>query len=78
MRTLIDIDDGILKEAMDIAGTRTKKETVQIALEELIKAKLRHKLKEMAGSGAVEMSHSELNRLRHKREGLHRSLSSKN
>jgi len=78
VKTLIDIDDDILKEAMQIAGTHTKKETIKIALEELIKAKLRHKLKEMAGSGAVEMSHSELKRLRHKREVLHRSLSSKN
>jgi len=77
MKTLIEIDDNILKEAMKTAGTQTKKETVKIALEELIKAGLRHKFKEMAGSGAVEMSHGELKKLRSKRNSLHKSLVSK-
>lgn len=78
MKTLIDIEEDILKEAMEIAGTHTKKETVKVALEELIKAGLRNKLKEMAGSEAVRMSPSELRRLRHKRDMLHKNLISKN
>jgi Arc/MetJ family transcription regulator len=77
LRTLIDIDDDILEEAMKIAGTHTKKETVKVALEELIKARLRHKLREMAGSGAVVMSHAELIKLRHKRDRQQKSLLSK-
>ena len=64
MRTLIDIDENILKEAMKIARTPTKKETVRIALEELIKTGLRRKLKEMAGSGAIEMDLHNLKKLR--------------
>ncbi len=78
MRTLIDIEDNILKEAMKIAGTHTKKETIKIALEELIKSRLRHQLKEMAGSGTVEMSHAELKKLRYKRDRLHQKVASKN
>jgi Arc/MetJ family transcription regulator len=78
VKTLIDIDNTILKEAMKDAGTHTKKETVKIALEELIKTKLRHQLKEMVGSGTVEMSHGELKKLRRKRDRLHKSLVSKN
>ena len=78
MRTLIDIDENILKEAMKIAGTPTKKEAVRIALEELIKAGLRRKLKEMAGSGAIEMDLHNLKKLRRKRNILHDSLILKN
>jgi Arc/MetJ family transcription regulator len=77
MRTLIDINDDLLKEAMKMAGVRTKKETVQRALEEFIKLRLRQELKEMAGSGAIDMSHNELKKMRHKRDRLHESLSSK-
>lgn len=76
MRTLIDIDSTILKEAMKITGTSTKKEAVKLALEELIKAKLRQKLKEMAGSGAVSMSLAELKKLRSQRAKFHKSLAS--
>lgn len=78
MRTLIDIDENILKEAMKIARTPTKKETVRIALEEFIKADLRRKLKEMAGSGAIEMDLHNLKKLRRKRDILHDSLTLKN
>ena len=37
MRTNIDIDDALLAEAQEIAGTRTKKATVEFALAELIR-----------------------------------------
>jgi Arc/MetJ family transcription regulator len=37
MRTNIDIDDGLMTKAMKAAGKSTKKETVQEALELLIR-----------------------------------------
>ena len=37
MRTNIDIDDALLAEAMDAAGTTTKKATVEEALRQLIR-----------------------------------------
>ncbi len=67
MKVPIDIDNGLLKRAMRLAGTRTRKETINLAVEEFIKARLRDELKGMAGSGAVDMSLAELNKLRHKR-----------
>jgi Arc/MetJ family transcription regulator len=78
VKTLIDIDEDVLKKAMKISGTRTKKETVNRALEELIKAQLRSQLKEMAGSGAVTSSREELRKLRKKREIVHKRILSKN
>jgi len=35
-RTNIDIDDELMEEAMRLAGTRTKKETVDLALRRLV------------------------------------------
>ncbi len=36
MRTNIDIDDDVLREAQRLIGTRTKRETVNLALRELV------------------------------------------
>jgi Arc/MetJ family transcription regulator len=53
MRTNIDIDDALLAEAQELAGTQTKKATVEFALAELIR---RRKAKGMlAFRGAVDL-----------------------
>jgi Arc/MetJ family transcription regulator len=36
MRTNIEIDDDVLREAQRLIGTRTKRETVDVALRELV------------------------------------------
>jgi Arc/MetJ family transcription regulator len=36
MRTNIEIDDDVLREAQRLTGTRTKRETVDLALRELV------------------------------------------
>ncbi len=36
MRTNIEIDDDLMQEAMKLAGTTTKRETVELALRELV------------------------------------------
>jgi len=74
MKTLVDINENVLKEAMEVAETATKKETITLALEELIKSRLRQKLKGMAGSGVVETGLSDLKRLRQRREKTHKVL----
>ena len=65
MKTIIDINEDLLGKAMKVARTTTKKETVQIALQELIKLRLRERLKSMAGSGMLKLSLHDL-RLRRK------------
>jgi len=74
MRTLVDINENFLKEAMEVSETATKKETITLALEELIKLRFRQKLKNMAGSGIVETGLSDLKRLRKRREKRHKNL----
>ena len=36
MRTNIEIDDDIMRQAQELAGTKTKRETVDLALRELV------------------------------------------
>lgn len=64
MKTLVDINESLLKEAMSLADTTTKKETIRRALVELIRTHRRQALKAMAGSGAVDMTLAELRHVR--------------
>jgi len=74
MKTLVDINEDVLKEAMKLSEAETKKEVITLALEELIKSKLRGKLIQSAGSGMIETRLSDLKRIRHRREKVHRNL----
>ncbi|BER91410.1 MAG: hypothetical protein PWP60_1194 [Candidatus Atribacteria bacterium] len=47
MRTNIVIKDELLEEAMKLAGVKTKKEVVNMALEEFVKNRKRKNLKEL-------------------------------
>ena len=51
MRTTLDIDEGLLKEAMRRAGSRTKTETVEKGLQELINAERRLQLRRSESKG---------------------------
>jgi Arc/MetJ family transcription regulator len=49
VRTNIEIDDDLLAEAQAVAGTRTKRETVQLALQELVRRRARRQMLELRG-----------------------------
>jgi Arc/MetJ family transcription regulator len=74
MKTLVDINEDVLKKAMELSEAGTKKEVITLALEELIRSKLRENLKQSAGSGMIETRLSDLKRIRHRREKVHRNL----
>jgi Arc/MetJ family transcription regulator len=71
MRTLIDISDGLMKKAMQVSGTTTKKDTVEIALQELIKLRLREALKDMAATEPIDLSLKGLKAMRRSRSKKH-------
>ena len=50
VRTNIDIDDELLAEAQALAGTRTKKATVEFALAELIRRRRAKSLLQLRGA----------------------------
>lgn len=42
-KRLVDIDDGLLNAARDLSGAATMKETVNVALQQLVDAELRRR-----------------------------------
>ncbi len=49
MRTNIDIDDALMREAIKVTGLNTKKKVVEYALKEVISLKKRRKLAGLRG-----------------------------
>jgi len=74
MKTLIDIDEALLKKALTLSRAKTKKETVHRALVAFVKLRQREGLKEMAGSGALSWNLEDLKAARHLRETRQASL----
>ncbi len=60
MRTTLAIDEKLLEEAKALSGARTKKETVEKALEEFIKRKKARKLLDLEGKVELSFSLKEL------------------
>jgi Arc/MetJ family transcription regulator len=52
-RTLIDLDDELLAQAAELLGTTTKKDTVNRALAEYVKYRLRMSFGERLASGGL-------------------------
>jgi Arc/MetJ family transcription regulator len=49
MRTNIEIDDKLMKDALKLTGLKTKREAVEIALQELIKLRRQADVKKLRG-----------------------------
>lgn len=53
MKTSIEIDRTVASEAAEILGTTTLRETVDLALREVIRARLRHELADAVRAGTL-------------------------
>ena len=53
MRTNIDLDDALMREAMMLTGLTTKKDVVHLALNELVRLRKKKDLTELAGRLAL-------------------------
>ncbi len=53
MRTNIVLDDDLIEEAFAVTGLRTKREVVRLALQELVRARRKKDLTELAGRVAL-------------------------
>lgn len=63
-RTTLILDERLIEEAMEAAGTRTKTETVELALREFIRKCYREALRQDLGTFTSLMSHEELMEMR--------------
>lgn len=52
-KTLIDLDDALLAQAAELLGTKTKKDTVNRALSEYVRFRLRLSFGERLASGRL-------------------------
>ena len=64
MRTTVEIDGELLAEAMRLLGARTKRETIQRALEEVVRERRRQLLRRKLGNTDLALDLDELERLR--------------
>lgn len=54
MRTNIVLDDGLIAEAMRLAGSTTKRDTVDLALHEFVARKRQQEILGLAGEGLID------------------------
>ncbi|MGY4707807.1 type II toxin-antitoxin system VapB family antitoxin [Candidatus Bipolaricaulota sp. J31] len=64
MRTTVEIDEELLEEARRLLGTRTKRETIRRALEEVIRERRKELLRRKLGNTEMSIDLEELERLR--------------
>lgn len=64
MRTLIDIDEKVLKEALKLTKAKTKKEVVNLSLKELVRRKRIERLKSKLGKFDLDLDLKKLERMR--------------
>lgn len=64
MRATIAIDDDLFKEAFRLSNVKTKRELINLSLQEFIRKKRLENLAGMYGSGAVEMTCEDLEEYR--------------
>ena len=64
MKTTVVIDDDLLREAIEVAGVKTKRDAIELALRELVRLKNREALIRELGTYDLDMTLEELERLR--------------
>ncbi len=64
MRTTIDLDDELVKEAMSLLGARTKRAAIQQSLKELINQKRRERLRAKLGRWELAITLDDLEKMR--------------
>ena len=64
IRLSVALDQDTLREAMRLTGSRTKRETIAKALDELVKTERRRSLTDALGTGVFETTEGALRRRR--------------
>jgi Arc/MetJ family transcription regulator len=64
MRTTVDLPEALLKEAQQLSGSRTKRQTLVTALEELVRARRRQALLDMLGKTKLNLTAEDVRAMR--------------
>ncbi len=71
MKTLLDIDSGLMEKLLEAAGTRVKKTAVVTAIKSYIEARKREQLADLVGNYEFGYSAEDLERMREDGQGRH-------
>jgi hypothetical protein len=63
MRTTLNLDEGLLKELMDLTGAKTKTEALNQAISEMIRRKKKEKLKALSGKIQLDLDWEEMEKV---------------
>lgn len=63
-RMMVELDDRLLEEAKRLAGTRTKRATIETALRELVRRHKTAALAKLAGKVDLKLTRRDLNTMR--------------
>ncbi len=63
-RMMVEIDDGLLKEAQRLSGARTKKAAIEAALRELVRRRRSKELARLAGKVDIALTRRDLRKMR--------------
>ncbi|MFH1609489.1 MAG: type II toxin-antitoxin system VapB family antitoxin [Candidatus Bipolaricaulota bacterium] len=64
MRTTVEMNEGLLREAMELLGAKTKREAIHRALEALIRQKRRERLRTRLGTVELDLPLESLDEMR--------------
>lgn len=63
-KTTVQINEKLLQKAIEAIGAKTKKEAIEVALQELVRQRYREALRKELGTYDLELTLNELERLR--------------
>jgi len=64
MRTTVDLPADLMATALELGPARTKREVLTLALEDYVKRLLRDRLRRKLGTGFLNMTQEDLERMR--------------
>ena len=64
MKTTLEIDETLLKQAMKATGQETMKDTIEVALKEVVARKKRERLARLIGTMDLKLTLKDLHRIR--------------
>ena len=67
MRTTLDIDEELVKKAMEVSGKKSMKATIETALNQMIATARRARLADMIGNTDFDLTQQDLSRMRKSR-----------
>jgi Arc/MetJ family transcription regulator len=64
MRTTVDLPEDLMATALELGPARTKREVLTLALQEYVRQLLRERLLQKLGTGFLDMTQEDLERMR--------------